>query len=587
MALDGAFLSCLRQELCETLDGAKVDKIHQPSREELLLALRSRSGSYKLFFSVRPNAARVALTAKLPENPAAPPMFCMLLRKRLTGGRLSAIRQNGWERVLYFDFDCYNELGDAVRLTLAAEIMGRYSNLILIDEKGLIVDALKRVDFAMSTVRPLLPGLAYEQPTVRPGSLDLSAVTPERMTEAVCASEEPTLDKALLAVSHGTSPLLCRELAFRVGGGAPLSPQALTAAQTVRLTEELRRIKAAAMEGVGRCPYRVSRPDGSPLEYSFMPIVQYGLDAVGREESSFSAMLESFYEARDSAERIRQKSQDVRRVLQTATERIARRLAHQREEQQSATDREQKRIFGDLLTAELHHIPRGAEYAELVNYYDPECRTVRIPLDPSLSPSRNAQKYYKEYRKAQTAERVLAEQITAGEDELHYLESVSDALSRAASSREVEELRFELADAGYLRLGGGQKRRPAPLGPLTYRSEDGYTILVGRNNQQNDQLTLRMAKGDDLWLHVRNIPGSHVIVLTGGATPPARTVEQAAMLAAVHSSASGSAQVPVEYTLVRYVHKPRGARPGKVIYDHQQTAYVTPSAAETEGWKIE
>lgn len=204
MALDGAFLSCLRQELCETLDGAKVDKIHQPSREELLLALRSRSGSYKLFFSVRPNAARVALTAKLPENPAAPPMFCMLLRKRLTGGRLSAIRQNGWERVLYFDFDCYNELGDAVRLTLAAEIMGRYSNLILIDEKGLIVDALKRVDFAMSTVRPLLPGLAYEQPTVRPGSLDLSAVTPERMTEAVCASEEPTLDKALLAVSHGT-----------------------------------------------------------------------------------------------------------------------------------------------------------------------------------------------------------------------------------------------------------------------------------------------------------------------------------------------------------------------------------------------
>lgn len=586
MALDGAFLSCLRQELWETLEGAKVDKIHQPSREELLLALRSRSGSFKLFFSVRPNAARVGLTSSLPENPAAPPMFCMLLRKRLTGGRLSAIRQNGWERVLYFDFDCYNELGDAVRLTLAAEIMGRYSNLILIDEKGVIVDALKRVDFAMSTVRPLLPGLLYEQPTVRPGSLDLSAVTPERMTEAVCASEEPSLDKALLAVSHGTSPLLCRETAFRVGGGAALSPSALTEAQTARLTEELRRIKAAT-EGIGRCPYRVSRPDGSPLEYSFMPIVQYGLDAVGSEESSFSAMLESFYAARDNAERIRHRSQDVRRVLQTATDRIARRLSHQREEQQSSVDREQKRIFGDLLTAELHRVERGADHVELVNYYDPECKTVRIPLDPALSPSRNAQKYYKEYRKAQTAERVLSEQIAAGEEELRYLESVSDALSRAASSREVEELRYELADAGYLRLGGSQKRRPAPLGPLTYRSEDGYTILVGRNNQQNDQLTLRMARGDDLWLHVRNIPGSHVIVLTKGTTPPARTIEQAAMLAAVHSSASGSAQVPVEYTSVRYVHKPRGARPGKVIYDHQQTAYVTPSAAETERWKME
>ena len=584
MALDGAFLACMRQELEEMLEGAKVDKIHQPSREEIILALRSRSGSYKLFFSVRPNAARVGLTAQLPENPAAPPMFCMLLRKRLTGGRLAAIRQNGWERVLYFDFDCYNELGDAVRLTLAAEIMGRYSNVILVDEKGVIIDALKRVDFAMSTVRPLLPGLPYEQPTVRPGSLDLSKVTPERMAEAVCASEQPTLDKALLAVSHGTSPLLCRELAFRVGGGAP---NGLTAAQREKLTGELQRIKAAVQEGTGRCPYRVSRPDGTPLEYSFMPITQYGLNAVGLEESGFSTMLESFYESRDNAERMKQKSQDVRRVLQTATERISRRLSHQREEQQSSAQREQKRIFGDLLTAELHRVERGADHVELVNYYDPECQTVTIPLDPALSPSRNAQKYYKEYRKAQTAERVLAEQIASGEEELNYLESVSDALTRATSSREVEELRFELADAGYLRLNSGQKRRPSPLGPLTYRSDDGYTILVGRNNQQNDQLTLRTAKADDLWLHVRNIPGSHVIVLTGGTTPPARTVEQAAMLAAFHSAAGGSAQVPVEYTQVRYVHKPRGARPGKVIYDHQQTAYVTPSAVETEKWKTE
>ena len=585
MALDGAYLACLRQELTVALEGAKVDKIHQPSREELILALRSRAGHFKLFFSVRANSARVNLTEKVPENPATPPMFCMLLRKRLTGGRLVDIRQNGWERVLYFDFDCLNELGDQVRLTLAVEIMGRYSNLILIDPDGIVIDAIKRVDWEMSSVRPILPGIRYELPSVRPGSLDLSAVEPEEMVEAVCRTAEPTLAKALLAVSHGTSPLICRELAHFTGRGQELTPGGLAADQQVRLTFALRRVKNAVLTGEHRCPYVLSRRDGSPLDYSFMPITQYGLDALGREETSFSAVLDSFYERRDNAERMKQKSQDILRLLTTASDRITRKLAHQREELAGSAKREEKRICGDLLNANLHMVERGASSVEIVNYYDPECRPITIPLNPALSPSQNAQRYYKEYRKAQTAERILTEQIAAGEEELRYLESVFDALSRATTMREVEELRYELAESGYLRLSGGQKKKPAALGPLTFRSDDGFTILVGRNNAQNDQLTLRTARGNDVWFHTKNIPGSHVIVVTNGEEPPERTLEQAAMLAAYHSKAADSAQVPVEYTQARYVHKPNGARPGMVIYDHNQTAYVTPSAAEVERLK--
>ena len=580
MALDGAYLACLRQELEDALEGAKVDKIHQPSREELILALRSRAGSFKLFFSVRANSARVNLTTRVPENPASPPMFCMLLRKRLTGGRLVAIRQNGWERVLYFDFDCINELGDPVRLTLAVEIMGRYSNLILIGEDGLVIDAIKRVDWEMSSVRPILPGIRYELPSVRPGSLDLSAVEPEEMADVVCGTAEPTLAKALLAVSHGTSPLICRELAHFTGRGQELTPTGLTPDQRDRLVFALRRIKKAVLTGEYRCPYVLSRRDGSPLDYSFVPITQYGLDALGREEESLSSVLDSFYERRDAAERMKQKSQDVLRILTTASDRITRKLSHQREELAGSAKREEKRMYGDLLNANLYQIEKGASSVELINYYDPECRSITIPLNPALTAAQNAQRYYKEYRKAQTAERILAEQIAAGEAELRYLDSVFDALSRATTTREVDELRYELAESGYLRLTGAKQKKPAALGPLTFCSDDGFTILVGRNNVQNDQLTLRVAKGHDIWLHTKNIPGSHVIVVTNGEQPPARTLEQAAMLAALHSKAADSAQVPVEYTQARYVHKPNGARPGMVIYDHNQTAYVTPSAQE-------
>ena len=576
MALDGAFLHCLRDELRQTLQESRVDKIHQPSKEELVFAMRGRNGTEKLYLSARVNSPRVQLTAVSLENPATPPPFCMLLRKRLTGARLTDIRQPGLERVLYFDFDALNELGDTVRLTIAAELMGRHSNLILIGEGDRIVDAIKRVDLSMSPVRPVLPGAPYLPPPSDASRQDALLCEPAEIAELALQSGMPT-DKALQAAVQGFSPLICREIAHRAGEHPSRES----------LTEVIGHIRAVLHPNGRRVPYLLYRTDGSPLEFSFMPITQYGLDATGREAPTFSALLDDFYAEKDAAERMRRYAHDITRTLTNATERLLRKLDNQRRELKASGEREKKRLYADLINANLHAIPKGAASVELMNYYDENCAMLTVPLDPSLPPARNAQKYYKEYRKAKTAEEVLQQQITLGESELRYLESVSDALSRAQDSRELEELRRELEQSGYLRTKREKRRAAPPTKPLTFRSDDGFTILVGRNNVQNDQLTTRTAKGSDWWFHTKNIPGSHTVILTDGIEPPETTLRQAAILAATHSKAAASAQVPVDYTRIRHVKKPAGAKPGMVIYENNRTVYVTPDAALCERLKIE
>ena len=578
MALDGAFLSCLREELTAGLPDARVDKIHQPSREELVIALRSRNGNKKLYLSARANSPRVHFTDIPLENPASPPMFCMLLRKRITGGRLAAIRQPGLERALYFDLDCVDELGDIVRLTLAVEIMGRHSNIILI-ENGRVVDAITRVDMEMSSVRPVLPGLPYSPPPAAAGRLDLSAVEPADFLAAMEQGPDYPLSKALLNTAHGLSPLICREVSHLAARGRDPLVSDWTKEERERLLFYLDRVKAAVETGENRKPYLLLRADGSPLDFSFMAVTQYGLEALGREMDSFSSLLDAFYAQRDAGERMKQRAHDILRILTNLSDRTARKLDRQREELTRSGDRETLRIYGDLINANLYAIPRGAASAELIDYFDPACGLKTVPLDPALTAAQNAQKYYKDYRKAQKAEQILQQQIAQGEEELQYFDTVFDALSRASTWRELGELREELAAGGYLRLQRGRQKPPAPLGPLRFLSDDGFSILVGRNNVQNDRLTLRTARGGDVWFHTKNIPGSHVLVVTEGQTPPPRTLEQAAVLAALHSKAAGSAQVPVDYTEARHVRKPAGAKPGMVIYDSNHTAYVRPDAA--------
>lgn len=587
MALDGAFLACLRQEIWDSLPAARIDKIHQPGREELIIALRYKGGNRKLYLSAGANSPRIHFTDTSPENPAQPPMFCMLLRKRLTGGRLVDIRQEGWERALYLDFDCINELGDPVRLTLAVEIMGRHSNIILIGPDGIIIDSIKRVDPAMSSVRPILPGLRYEVPPADGTRCDLSRHTPADVIAAVKAGRDAPLSKALQAVVTGLSPLSCREMAYRATAGLDTPVSTLSPREWEKLEDCLARTREAVLTGQRRVPYLVRKGDGTPLEYSFQTIIQYGLEATGQEMDSFSALLDTFYADRAAAERMRVKGHDLLRVLTSSIERVGRKLNVQKQELAAAANRETLRLYGDLINAGMHLISPGAASAELINYYDENCATITVPLDPALSAAANAQKYYKDYRRAQTAERMLTDRIAAGEQELVYLESVFDSLSRAATTRELDELRMELEAEGYLRRQRGKQKPPPPMKPLTFRSDDGFIIYVGRNNLENDRLTLRTAKGSDYWLHTKNIPGSHVIVVCEGQTPPDRTLEQAAILAATHSKAADSVQVPVDYAQARYVKKPSGAKPGMVIYTDNRTAYVNPDPALRDRLKVE
>lgn len=587
MALDGAFLACLRQELWDALPEARIDKIHQPGREELLIALRYKGGNRKLYLSAGANAPRLHFTETAPENPPQPPMFCMLLRKRLTGGRLTAIRQEGWERALYLDFDCINELGDPVRLTLAVEIMGRHSNIILIGPDGRIIDAIKRVDPAMSSVRPILPGLRYEVPPPPVGRYDLSHHTPQQVIAALQEGRDAPLSKALQAVVTGLSPLSCREIAYRATAGLDTTVHALGPREWEKLTDCLTRTRDAVLHGTRRIPFLLLKSDKTPLEYSFQTIIQYGTESVGQEMESFSALLDTFYAKRAAAERMRVKGHDLLRVLQNSMERVNRKLHIQRQELAAAADREALRLYGDLINANMHLIPSGASQASLINYYDENCAPLTVPLDPALSPAANAQKYYKDYRRAQTAERMLTQRIAAGEQELVYLESVFDSLSRATTTRELDQLRLELEAEGYLRKTKGKQKPPPPMKPLTFRSDEGFTIYVGRNNLENDRLTLKVAKGSDIWLHTKNIPGSHVIVVCDGQTPPDHTLEQAAILAATHSKAANSVQVPVDYAAAKHVKKPSGAKPGMVIYTDNRTAYVNPDPALCERLKTD
>ncbi len=583
MAIDGAFLHALCGEL-QSLVLARVDKIHQPSKEELVFSLRNQGGVQKLYLSARVNSPRVQLTAVSLENPSTPPMFCMLLRKRLTGARIAAIRQPDLERVLYFDFDCYNELGDPVRLTLAAEIMGRYSNLILIDEIGRVADAIKRVDLTMSPMRPLLPGVEYALPPIDRDRLDASVCSAQTIAQAV-VDIGGSIEKALLSCTQGLSPLVCREIAYRTLQGDTATADALSAAQQQRLCEVIASVQERILTPEKSVPYIVYRSDGTPLDYSYLPITQYGLDASGREVCSFSQLLDEFYSEKDAVERMRQRSQDVLRVLTNATDRLNRKIAQQRKELETSEKREEKRLYGDIIQANIHAIPRGADHADLINYYDEQCATIRVPLDPTLSAVQNAQKYYKAYRKAKTAEEVLARQIAIGEEELRYLDTVFDALSRATTFREVEELREELAQSGYLHIQQSKKKTAASTKPLEFVSQDGFTILVGRNNVQNDRLTTKTAKGSDWWFHTKNIAGSHTVILCDGVTPPETTMMEAAVLAATHSKAADSSQVPVDYTQIKFVKKPAGAKPGMVIYETNRTVFVTPDKALCERLK--
>lgn len=575
MALDGIFLRHIKNEIeCEAI-GARVSQVYQPNREELVLALRTFNGNKKLLLSSRANSPRINFCVKTPENPAQPPMFCMLLRKRIGGGKLVAVRQMDCDRVIFLDFECVNELGDVVMITIACEIMGMYSNIIVINSDGTIIDSLKRVDLTMSSRRLVLPNIKYELPEPQ-DKLNVLECSAEEIVEKVKnLDSEMLLNKALLKVIQGVSPIVCREIEYRVFEGATNRVEGVFAD---RLTQELCKLKEVTEQCSGK-PCVVYREDGKPMDFCFLPINQYGDFAKVQPYESFSKVLDDFYDERDSRERMRVKAQSLTKMLSNTCDRIARKIAKQQTELSQCANREQLRICGDLLQANLHRIERGATFVDVENFYDENCATLRIKLNPAISPAANAQKYYKDYQKAKNAESILKEQIEKGGNELLYVESVLDTVNRAENEKELSQIREELTEQGYIKRQRGKQKPLSQLPPLEFVSSDGFRIFVGRNNRQNDKLTLKTALKTDMWLHTKDIHGSHTIIAGDGKEISDTAIFEAAQLAAYHSKARNSSQVPVDYTLVKHVSKPSGAKPGMVIYVNNKTVYVTPKSS--------
>ncbi len=566
MAFDAVFLSAVLEEIRTRCLGARVDKIHQPSRDTLILHLRCREGREKLLFAANPTAPRLHLTTASPENPAEPPMFCMLLRKHLLGAKLSEISQIPMERAATFTFDCTDEMGFPVQKKLVAELMGRTCNLYLLSPEGRILDCLRRIGLDESAKRAALPGLNYQlpEPITKQNPMedvDYSGLLTQNGADLLCDRLMDTLG--------GLSPLVCREAALFAAGSVDARVSDLDVAAAADKLELFFREHC-----LHPAPYCFLLPDGTPKQFAFCPIRQYG--SCTRAES-FGALLDGYYTLRDRKDAMRQKSQAVRKTVQNLCTRLTRKLAIQEKELEATYDRERLRQLGDILTANLHRVVKGQTVVSCEDFYDEEMKPVDISLSPILSPQQNAAKFYKDYTRMKNAEKELTHQISLGETELQYLKSVLEELNRAQTEAELEEIRRELQDGGYLRPESGKKRiRQEKLKPMVFTSTDGYPIYVGRNNRQNEELTFRTARKDDLWCHASKVHGSHVVIACGGTTPPDDTITQAAQLAAYYAETTGGRNVPVDVTTVKQVKKIPNGKPGMVIYHTYKTVIANP-----------
>ena len=565
MALDSMTMALLAKELNRQLADSRVDKIHQPSKDEMVFHMRRRSGSFKLLLSARSGTARICVTQEEFENPAAPPSFCMLMRKYFSGARFVSARAVEGERLIMLTFSATSEMGDTVKLEIAAELMGRYANLVLINGDGKIIDAMKRVDADASALRQLLPGLVYKLPPRKDSPIFVSQT--RQVLEKVFAFDG-TVDKALLKCSMGMSPVIAREIAGLSGVGDTTASKL-----TVNQQRQVRRAAEKVLEYYHNPSFTVVYGhDGMPAEYSFMPLSQYrGLES--RSYDSLNRLLDEYYSEKDRAERLRQKGKDLHKLVQNLLDRAQRKQIARKEELAQSEDNDKYRIYGELLTANLYKLEKGMKSVSVENYYDGS--TVTIPLDPKLGGNRNAQKYYKEYKRKQTAVKMLTKLIRQGEIELEYLNSVAYNVASASGEKELMAIREELHGAGYLKYYKNRDKKQKPRDFIRYTSSDGFLILVGRNNLQNERLTMKTARGKDMWFHVKKAPGSHVVVMSEGRDIPLKTQNEAAMLAVYHSSLKGSPKVEVDYTFVKNIRKTADLKPGMVIYDIYESAPVT------------
>lgn len=579
MAFDAGFTAAILHEIATAAVGARVEKIFQPARESILLVLRcERTGEGKgetrrLLIDAGTMNPRMGFTTTEWENPKAPPMFCMLLRKHLNGAKILGIRQLGFERAVEITFECRDELGFLSQKYIYAEIMGKFSNLIVCDSDKKVIAAVHTQDLSGGMRRPILPGITYTPPPPQEGKR--SPLTEDKDAFLAALAESGLSHAKFIQTRYsGISPLVARELAQVAMGDDETLFLAFDAM--------VRRIKEKTFT-----PVLIKTPEGLPLEYSFLPITQYGDGAVSEVLSDFSTLIERFFSERAQNERLKQRASDILKLLSNAEARLQKRIAIQTEELAACADKEAFKRLGDLITANIYQLRRGMTEVSLTDYCDETCPTVTVTLDSRLTPSQNAQRYYKKYNKCKSAETHLTEQIAAGQTELAYLETVFDALTRAETEADLNEIRRELYESGYAsRMKSYTSAKLSAPKPLEFRTSGGWRVLCGKNNAQNDYITHKIARKGDLWFHIKDYPGSHVVLLCDGAEPDAIDFTEAAVIAAVNSKAPAGQRVTVDYTRIKNLKRPPSAKPGFVTFHTNYSAYVIPDPAAAEALRV-
>lgn len=583
MAFDAGMLRCTLSELRKTALGARIEKVYQPERDEILLQMRSFEGGKRLLINAGSNNSRIGFCEIPKENPQNPPMFCMLLRKYLQGAKLIEIEQADFDRVAFLGFDTRDEMGFECRRYLIAELMGKYSNLIFADGDKRIITALRTTDFSFDSVRQLIPGMVYSLPSA--DKINPRYITQEDFLSLIeNAPRERACDKLIVSSFMGVAPVVAREIVYRATGHTD-TPVGYCFSDD--LWREFERFQSI-----------LNSEDFSPclilngeeiVEYSFLPIDQYG-SYERRDIESAGALLDAYFASRDNKQRVHQRASDILKLLTNAEARIRKKLELQRTELSECDEGEKYRKYGDLITANLYRLPGKTSIAELEDYEEMDeegnCPVLRIELDSRLSPSANAQRFYKKYAKTKTARVELARQIELGEGELEYIYTVFEALTRAESPADLMEIRDELYRSGYasrMKSYASHKQK-APV-VMQFVTPDGMRVLCGKNNLQNEYITHKLAEKHDYWFHARQTPGSHVLLVTEGREPTDLDFTTAAEIAAHYSKAEG-ANIGVDYLLARHIKKPAGSKPGFVIYHTNWTAYVTPDAEKIAAMRV-
>lgn len=580
MAFDAGMLAVILHEIRERLTGGKIEKIHMPQKDMVILQMKNGGGTHRLLINAGPSSPRMCITGEKTENPAVPPMFCMMLRKHFSGAKLIGVHQLGFERAARLTFETYDELGFKTEKHLIAEIMGKYSNLILTDAKDKILGLLKTVDFTTSEKRQLLPGMLYELPPKQEKS-DPTAVTESEFNRlATDMGLDTAADKFILSAFAGFASVTAREIAYRAGGATDVTLRECADS----IWREFSSCVTAVKTG-GGTPTLVLSKDGTPKEYCYLTLTQYGDSMECVTMPDYSTLIDTYFAERSRQDLLKQRASDILRILTAAETRITKKIYRQTEELKECEEGETFRLYGDLVTANIYRLRKGDTCARLENYYE-DGAIVEIPLESTLSPAQNAQRYYKKYAKSKSAREHLSEQLENSRQELEYIQTVFDALTRAETERELSEIRDELFHSGYAsRMKNYTARKQSTPTVIKYRTSEGRMVFCGKNNLSNEYLTMKFAERSDWWFHVKNQPGSHVIMRSTGPEdePTEREFTEAAMVAAYNSKASDGIMVPVDYTRVRYVKKPAGGKPGFVVYTTNWTAYVTPDAETVNG----